>query len=50
MCKNSSMWYYCSPHGADQKTCICSIFKDESNGLDMKGDSEFGLALEGGAL
>jgi hypothetical protein len=44
------MWYYYSPHGSDQNTCIGTTCVDESIGLDMKWDSEFGLALGVGAL
>jgi hypothetical protein len=36
--------------GTDQNTGFIFTIDDESKGLDMKGDSEFGLALGVGAL
>jgi hypothetical protein len=36
--------------GTDQNSGFIFTIDDESKGLDMKGDSEFGLALGVGAL
>jgi hypothetical protein len=43
-------WKEDTNYGADQNSGFIFTIDDESKGIHMKGDSEFGLALGVGAL
>jgi len=47
-CRHSGSFSY--RNGTDQNVGFIFTIDDESKGLDMKADSEFGLALGVGAL